>query len=372
MGSIISDYESVFARQVGRGKTVAFRSGTDALTALLRALVSPSGADNDTVVITPFTCLSVPRAVMAAGLTPVYADINLETLTLDPLAVERILTPRTRAVVFQHTFGISTGIEAVVRLAKERGLALIEDCAHVFPGNRHGKDVAGTFGDASFFSLGLMKPLSWQAGGVAWVPDEALANGVREVRKMNGRSWLENWWGSLRYTLYRNFYRPRFYWAAARAFGTIDEKATPPLPVTVSLGVTAVEARRFINNVNTLETLRASALDRCRRYHADVPSQAHIFAGPPDMPLYAYPVRVADKAAVLGRARELGAEIYDWPGASVIYPLREPAALERWGYRSGAAPDAEKTAAQTLALPTHQKILDGDHDRILKALKAGL
>jgi dTDP-4-amino-4,6-dideoxygalactose transaminase len=103
-----------------------FQRGRIALYAILKALGIGSG---DEVIIQAFTCVAVPCPVLATGARPVYADID-GTLNLDPSSVEARLTPRTKAIVVQHTFGIPANMDRLLRTANECGIYLIEDCCH--------------------------------------------------------------------------------------------------------------------------------------------------------------------------------------------------------------------------------------------------
>jgi dTDP-4-amino-4,6-dideoxygalactose transaminase len=121
----------------------------------------------------------VPTAVGATGARPVYADIDPRTLTTPADAIVRVLGPRTRAVVVQHTFGNPVDA-AVVRTLRERGHLVIEDCALAAGSVHHGRP-AGCSGDAAFFSLELSKTISAGWGGILAVHDRRLADALQKV-----------------------------------------------------------------------------------------------------------------------------------------------------------------------------------------------
>src|SRR3989344_4808478 len=128
-----------------------FGSGRDALLASLRALELKSGEE---VIIQAFTCVVVPNAVHAAGGVPVYADIDPETLNLDLEKIQRSITPRTRAVICQHTFGIPVDTKRLRAICDKRKIALIEDAAHVIPENGGVGSGIGAHSDVLIFSFG--------------------------------------------------------------------------------------------------------------------------------------------------------------------------------------------------------------------------
>src|SRR4051794_17744290 len=99
-------YERQFAGQIGATHAVAFGYARTGLWAILSALELRPG---DEVVLSPLTCKVVPLTLLSLKLKPVYADISMETLNLDPTSLRGALTPATKAILFQHTYGIQAG-----------------------------------------------------------------------------------------------------------------------------------------------------------------------------------------------------------------------------------------------------------------------
>ena len=136
---------------------VAFTwKGRVALYAILKALRIGPG---DEVVIPAFTCVVVPNAVLYAGATPVYCDIDAATYTPTAETIAPQVTDRTRLIVAQNTFGLSADLNPIMRLAANRGIPVVEDCAHGLGGTYRGRP-NGTVADASFFSTQWSKPIS--------------------------------------------------------------------------------------------------------------------------------------------------------------------------------------------------------------------
>ena len=148
-----------------------FWKGRVALYAILRALGIGRG---DEVIVPAFTCVAVPNAVLYTGAVPVYADIDEATYTLDPASVAAAMSPRTRAVLAQNTFGLSSDIEALSALAAPRGAVVIDDCTHGLGGAYRGQP-NGAAADAAFYSTQWSKPISTGLGGIAVARDAALA-----------------------------------------------------------------------------------------------------------------------------------------------------------------------------------------------------
>src|SRR5690349_4196963 len=117
---IISRYEKSFANYLGVASAHTFWKGRVALYAILKAMQIGPG---DEVILPAFTCVVVPNAVRFTGATPVYVDIASGTYNIDPEAIVKVVTPNTRAIVVQHTFGISADLHALTEIARQYGLA---------------------------------------------------------------------------------------------------------------------------------------------------------------------------------------------------------------------------------------------------------
>jgi dTDP-4-amino-4,6-dideoxygalactose transaminase len=178
-GPQIAEFEAAFARRAGMEPTraIAASYGRMAFYYILKALNLPPGSE---IVLPALTFWVVPELARAAGLKVVFADIDPATFTLDPVALERALTPNTRAIVPTHLYGLPCDMDAIMAIATARHLIVIEDCAHALGATFAGRPV-GTFGDAGFFSFQTLKPLNCYGGGLALVRDGALAARVRAL-----------------------------------------------------------------------------------------------------------------------------------------------------------------------------------------------
>lgn len=168
---------AVVQEHVPAAGVFAFGSARGALAACLRAAGVGPGAE---VLLSSFTCLAVPTAVLAAGARPVYLDIDPETLNTPAEHVVARLSGAVRAVVVQHTLGNTAEIQAVVAAARSRGVLVIEDCALALASRHDGRPV-GSFGDAAIWSMELSKMLTTGWGGVLAVHDPTLAQRMHET-----------------------------------------------------------------------------------------------------------------------------------------------------------------------------------------------
>lgn len=156
----------------------AFASGRGALAAVIEAAGVGPG---DEVLLSAFTCLAVPTAVLAAGATPRYVDIDPRTMNVTADALIAALGDRVRAVVVQHTMGSIADVDAVMAACAARGIAVIEDCALALGSRRDGRPV-GTRADAAIFSMELSKTLSTGWGGILTVRHPRLAAALNARR----------------------------------------------------------------------------------------------------------------------------------------------------------------------------------------------
>ena len=176
-GPKIKEFEETFARRLGRGRAISASFGRMAFYYILKALGLPPGSE---VILPALTFWVVPELARVAGLKPVFADVDPATFNLDPEALERAITPKTRAVVPTHLFGLPCDLDEILSMAHRHSLFVIEDCAHTLGATYRGRPV-GTFGDAAFFSFQTLKPLNTYGGGMALVQDSGLAQRVADL-----------------------------------------------------------------------------------------------------------------------------------------------------------------------------------------------
>src|SRR5437867_7451552 len=137
-GQAIAEYERAFASQVGVRYAYSFSAGRVGLYGLLRIL---GVGDGDEVLLQVPSHIVVPNAVHYVGARPVYVDCRLDSYNMDLEQAEQLITPRTKALVLQHTFGIPADMEAALALAHRHNLHLIEDCVHALGATYDGQQV---------------------------------------------------------------------------------------------------------------------------------------------------------------------------------------------------------------------------------------
>src|SRR6188474_2655566 len=161
--SIEESLQTEFSRWNGSSAAFAFMGGRVALSACIDALGLKKG---DEVVVPGYTCIVVPNAFAHAGIDVRYCDIELDTFGPDFDSLRAAITPRTRAVLVQHLYGlVCRDFEKILDFATDRKLLLIEDCAHSLGASFRGRKV-GNWGDAGFYSTEQSKVISTFNGGI--------------------------------------------------------------------------------------------------------------------------------------------------------------------------------------------------------------
>ena len=177
-GPRVSRFEEGFAGAVGAAHAVAVTSGTAGLHLALLAAGIGAG---DEVVTTPMTWAATGNMVLAVGARPVFVDIDPATLNIQPEAVERAVTPRTRAIVPVHFAGQPVDLDPLRVIAARRGLSLIEDAAHALGTHYRGHPVGGG-STAAVFSFHPIKAITTGEGGMITTDDAAFADRLRLLR----------------------------------------------------------------------------------------------------------------------------------------------------------------------------------------------
>ena len=185
----VDRFESAFAAACTASHAVGVASGTDAITIALLAAGVGAG---DEVITAPNTCIPTIVGIERAGATPVLADVDRVTYTLDPTEVERRLTPRTKAILPVHLYGQPADLDSLLALGAAHGVAVVEDCAQAHGATVGGKPV-GSFGAASAFSFYPTKNLGAIGDAGAVVTQSAeIAGRARLLRNYGEQDRFEH------------------------------------------------------------------------------------------------------------------------------------------------------------------------------------
>lgn len=179
-GPFIRRFEEQFAERVQRKHGIAVSNGSVALDAAIVALDIGPG---DEVILPTFTIISCAAAIVRAGATPVVVDADPQTWNMTAEAVAAKITPKTKAIMVVHIYGLPVEMDGILALARQHDLRVIEDAAEMHGQTYNGKP-CGSFGDISTFSFYPNKHITTGEGGMIVVNDDALADRCRSLRNL--------------------------------------------------------------------------------------------------------------------------------------------------------------------------------------------
>jgi perosamine synthetase len=373
-GPAIAEYEQAFARQIGVRHAYSFSAGRVGLSSLLQALAI--GADDEVLLQVP-THMVVANAIRYTGARPVYVDCHLDTYGIDLDEAERLITPRTKALLIQHTFGIPTDLDAALDLANRHGLELIEDCVHALGAEYDGRQV-GSFGRTAFFSTEETKTISTTMGGMAVTDDDEVAASIEAFQascswpapSTTARHLLE-------LVLYHIVFEPHLHRYVRELYELAGERNPLPGPTTSeeARGLRPPSYERRLSNAQAALGLRQlRSLDANVAHRRAVSDQytarlsklgVRTFEAPAkaDPALVRYPVRVRNRTATL-RAVAPHAALGTW----FTSVLQESLSPTYGDYVEGSCPRAESAAKQLVNLPTNPRVTERDVEAITSEL----
>ena len=173
-GEMVAAFEKAFCREMDLPGAVAVSSGTAALHLALLSLGIQKG---DEVILPSFVCSAPLNAIRYTGAEPVIADVDRHTFNIDVHDLKRRITPKTRAVIVPHMFGLPADVDDI----KSFGIPVIEDCAQSL-GSRYKGAYTGSFGDLSIFSFYATKMIATGEGGMVLSNNESLTEIIRDFR----------------------------------------------------------------------------------------------------------------------------------------------------------------------------------------------
>ncbi len=329
LGKEVEAFEAEFAAWQGAAHCIGVGNGTDALVLALRGLGIGPG---DEVITVSQTAVATVSAVEFAGATPVLADIDPATFTLDPGSLRAAITARTRAVVPVHLYGQPADMPAIMAIAEEHGLKVVEDCAQAH-GARLGGRKVGTFGHAACFSFYPTKNLGALGDGGAVTTDDAEL--AARLRLLHQYGWKE-----------------RFISEIGGWNSRLDELQAAVLRVRLE-GLDRDNARRRAIAAAYNEGLAGLglALPVARE------GGEHVY--------HLYVLRAPGRDALLAGLRQRGV------GAALHYPqaVHQQPAYRRLG---AVLPETERAVGGILSLPMYPELTDGEGAEVIAAVRDAL
>ena len=341
-GPLVSKFEQAFAAHCGAAEGVAVNSGTAALHCAMRALNVLPG---DEVIVPAITFAASANAALYEGGVPVFADVEPDTLLIDPASVAAKITGRTRAIVAVDYAGQPADYDALRQLARKHDIALVADACHA-PGATYKGLSTGMLADISCFSFHPVKHMTTCEGGMTLTQNAAMAAHMRRFRNHGIDS----------------DHRSREL-KGAHAYDMVELGYNYRLPdVQCALGLAQltrlsgwVAARQRVAAWYE-EALAGLARATPLKTHADRTNAYHL-----------YVVKLADG---IDRERAFGRLRAEGIGVNVHYaPVHLHSYYRKRGYAEGLAPVAEAASRQILTLPMFPAMTRGDVERVAKALE---
>ncbi len=354
-----------------------FKNGRSALYAILKALEIQSG---DEVIIQAYTCIVVPNSVIWAGAKPIYIDID-ESFNIDPRLIEKAITPKTKAIIVQHTFGYPAQMNAIVELAKKHNIKVIEDCAHSL-GAKYNNQLVGTFGDAAILSFGRDKMISSVSGGATITSSTELAKKLEEL----STTALEN---SV-FSIFQNSIHPLLIPWMARLIGPLKigqllifiaqktkllnkvylknecngqqpKELIQPLPNAMAL----FASKQLLHLEENLKKRRehAFAYQEFCSTHSIPTQQIHINSEPSYL---RFTIKHGKPNQVRSDFRKQGFLLGNWYSSTI---MPRPDNWSSIYYTEGSCPKSEELVKQNINLPTQRKLSMASRSKLLKLLK---
>ena len=328
LGSEVAAFEQNFATFCGTSECIALNSGTSALhLALLAAGIEPG----DEVITVPFTFVASVAAVLYAGARPVLVDIEPRSFTMDPAAVEKAITARTKAILPVHLYGQSADLDPIMDIARRHSLVVIEDAAQAHGARYKGRPV-GSIGDMGCFSFYPGKNLgAYGEGGAVTTSNPEYARAVRMLRD----------WG-----------QDRKYHHVLRGYNYRMEGFQGAI-----LGVK-------LRHLNRWTEARRSVVQKYNELLADCDLKT-----PVEMPwgrhvYHVYTVRSTERDSRQAALTAAGIQT----GIHYPIPVHLQPAYADLRYKRGSFPQSEKASREVLSLPLYPEMTDDQIHRVSQAL----
>jgi dTDP-4-amino-4,6-dideoxygalactose transaminase len=339
LGPAIERFEELFAERVRAPYAAAVSSGTAGLHMLCHIAGVEEG---DEVITSPISFVSTANCFIFEGGRPVFADVDPQTLNLDPAAVEAAITLRTKGIVAVDMFGYPCELDELRGIAERHGLFVVDDSCEALGAEYKGAPI-GSHGVSGAFGFYPNKQITTGEGGVVTTHSEQEWELIKSLRNQ-GRSYDSRWFHHVRLGFNYRF-----------------------TDLQAAVGIAQLE------KLDRILELRGEAAARYGALLAGVDGveSPHADDGDHRRSWFVYVVKVAAGVDREGVMERLGAEGIE-AGHYVPCVHLQPYMRERYGFAEGTCPVAEEAASRTLALPFFTGIEQDDQERVVEALRTAI
>lgn len=345
-GPKVKEFEAGFAAFRGAAHAVAMNSCTAAMHVALKAMGVGPG---DEVVTTPITFASTANVIVHVGATPVFCDVEPDTLNMDPDSLREAITERTRAVMPVHFAGHPCEMEPICEVASEFDLGVIEDCAHALEASIRGRAV-GSFGDAAAYSFYATKNITTGEGGMLTTSNVDLADAAR-ILSLHGIS--RDAWKRYGEEGYK-------HWDIVDAgfkYNMSDIQAALGIAQLARVGEFLERRRLLVERYDEAFGPLPGLAPLRRRDH--VAPSYHLFV------LQVMPESGIDRDSFIEEVQARGVNIGVHFRAVHLHPFYR----ETFGFEPGALPVAEAAGDRVVSLPLYPDLADELADRVIDVVK---
>jgi dTDP-4-amino-4,6-dideoxygalactose transaminase len=339
IGSFVKSFERAFADYIGTSTAVAVSSGTAGLHLCICAAGIGAG---DEVVTTPFSFVASTNCILYERATPVLVDIEWDTMNIDPQCAAAAVTERTRAMLPVHIFGRPCALDKLEALCRAHGIVMFEDACEALGAEFQGRKTGG-FGTAGVFGFYPNKQITTGEGGLVTTNDTAFAAKLRSLRNQ-GRDETGTW-------LFHEHLGFNY---------RLDE-------MSAALGLSQLK------RIDALLERRRKAAAMYAALLAELPGVTGLSDADPGVRLSPFVLIVRLDESISRDAVVDHLSRHGIPTRAYFPPIHlQPYIKERFGYREGDFPVAERVARTTLALPFHPNIPASDIEYVVSHLKTAV
>jgi perosamine synthetase len=368
---IVQKYEKKFSSLIGSGDAVSFASARMSFFAVMKAI---GVKEKDEVILNGSTCAVMVNAVLRIGAVPVFSDICSKSFGSCPNSIKKVLTPKSKLIVAQHSFGIPCEINKIKELAKSKNIFLLEDCA-LSVGSKFMNKNVGTFSNASIFSTDRSKPINSILGGLVYTKNKKLYKNLKVIQNQSKslsknkqdliwdeflleRKYL-NPLGNKKYNLINSFssFKRRFFAKKESAFLNEDSgihiSMSYPYPAKLPNFVAEIGMLAIDNWKHELKTKQKN-LKKYLKFLKKKGYNHYISKAYYDKKLKIIPSRFVFSIPDGQKLRKKLKKYIDTTWTWFLHPIvdtSEP--LYKFGYKSGCCPISEKIGKGMINLPTN-------------------
>lgn len=371
-GGEVEKVEEWLENYFGAGiRVTSFNSGRSALWAILKALGVGKG---DEVAILGFTCVVVPNSALWLGAKPLFIDIDKRTLNMSKKDLEKKLSSKVKAVIFQDSFGSGVGIEEITEICKRKRIPLIEDAALSLGGTYNGQKL-GSFGEAAIVSFGRDKVVSSVFGGAVITKNKKLAKKIKKIQTDlpgSSKSWVRQ---QLMHPLITWLALQLYDWKIGKGILWVAQKSN-----LLSKAIYAEEkfggrpkvfpakysdelAGLALHQLEKLERFNSRRREVAKRYFSELKIEGlpHRDEGSTYL---RFALRVGNPAKLIAKSRNEGWVWERWYDRPVMPATNQ----QKIGYIFGSCSEAEQATTQIINLPTYPTLTDSQVTQIIEKM----